>query len=103
MKIKFNNKIIEVKACRTFLSKLKGLMFSRKKNLLFIFNKDVNTSFHMFFVFYPIYLILLDNNKKVLETKKLYPFTIYFPNTKFRYALELTDDYNINSGVKLNF
>lgn len=103
MKIKFNNKTIEVKVCKSIFSKIKGLMFSRKKNLLFIFDKDINTSFHMFFVFYPVYLILLDNNKKVIENKILYPFTIYFPKNKFRYALELTSNYNINSGVKLNF
>lgn len=103
MKILINKRIINVKICKTLFSKIKGLMFSRKKNLLFIFNKDTKINFHTFFVFFPIYLILLDKNKKILEIKKLYPFTFYFPNIKFRYALELIKDYKFNSGVKLKF
>ena len=55
--------------CTTLLSKAKGLMFSRKKNhknLVFVFDEEKKIPLHMFFVFYPIDIVYLDLNNKVV-------------------------------------
>ena len=82
------------KLCTSFFSKSTGLMFSTQKKikntaLVFAFNKPVQFSFHMFFVFYPIDLILLDDKKRVIELKKNFnPFSVYFPQNKYSFAVE---------------
>ncbi len=77
----------------SLLFKFKGLMFSpglKDQGLIFIFNEEKKVQLHMFFVFFPIDVIFLDSNKKVVEVKKkLMPFTIYNPKEKAKYILEL--------------
>lgn len=70
----------------------KGLMFTFKmKNpLIFSFPNEQKVNFHMFFVFYPIDIVFLNENKKVIDLKENFkPFTIYNPKSKIKYALEL--------------
>lgn len=44
----------------------------------------------MFFVFYPIDVIFLDSEMKIVEIKENFkPFTIYKPKKKARYVIEL--------------
>lgn len=46
----------------------------------------------MFFVFFPIDLIFLDKNKKVIEIKENFrPFTIYNSSKKAMYVIECGD------------
>lgn len=82
--------------------KFKGLMFSKKKNLLFKFNKPAILPIHMFFVFYPITVAWLDSDFKVLEAKKAYPFLIYIPKKKASYILELAPCKKLIVGKKIN-
>ena len=59
---------------------------------------------HMFFVFFPIDVLFLDKNKKIIEIKKnLRPFSFYYSKNKAKYVAELTEknDYKIRN--KLNF
>ena len=91
MKLKINNKEYEFIRCNTFFSRLKGLMFSKKKNLLFIFPVKEKPFIHMFFVFYPITIIFLDEFYNILEHKHIYPFQIYLPKQKFKYLLEIPE------------
>lgn len=91
MKLKINNKEYEFKSCNTFFSKLRGLMFSKKKNLIFIFQVREKPLIHMFFVFYPITTIFLDEFYNILDHKILYPFQIYLPKQKFKYLLEIPE------------
>ena len=80
---------MDYKVCKTPLSKAIGLMFSRKKNLLFVLGKEQRVPLHNFFVFYPINLVFLDKNKKVIEIKKNFkPFTLYTSKKKASYLLE---------------
>lgn len=76
------------KICRSEFSKFLGLMFSKIKTTLFVFDSDVKLSIHSFFVFSAIDLAFLDRNKKVIETKRLKPFRVYFPKKKYRYLVE---------------
>lgn len=93
---------MEYKLCSTPLSKAIGLMFSRKKNLLFEFDKEQRIPLHNFFVFYPINLVFLDKNKKVIEIKKNFkPFTVYTSKKKASYLFETP--YEIEFKIGDNF
>jgi uncharacterized membrane protein (UPF0127 family) len=44
----------------------------------------------MFFVFFPIDLIFLDGEMKVIEIKEnFFPFTLYYSKNKASYVIEL--------------
>jgi uncharacterized protein len=92
--------------CKSSLSKAVGLMFSKKsdKGLIFVFEKEQIVPLHMFFVFYPIDVLFLDKNRKVLEIKRNFkPFTCYTPKNKAKYLIELLDCRNTVVGDKLAF
>ncbi|MFH2027877.1 MAG: DUF192 domain-containing protein [Nanoarchaeota archaeon] len=85
------------KICTSIISKTIGLMFSKKNDisLIFYFRKETMIPIHMLFVFYPIDLLYLDKNKKVIEIKEnLKPFSFYNPKNKAMYVIETTV-YNI--------
>ena len=84
-------KLENIIPCTSLWSKAKGLMFSKKKDLVFIFKNEQYVSLHMLFVFFPIWAIYLDKNKKVTQIKHLRPF-ISTANGKAKYILELTKE-----------
>ena len=56
-----------------------GLMFSRKekaKVLLFEFRKPVRLAIHSLFVFFPFIAIWIDETGKIIEIKKVKPFSL---------------------------
>jgi len=68
-------------------------MFSRKKNLVFVLDKEsrINATIHMFFVFFSIDVYWLDKNKNIVDYRKnIKPFTIAIPKKKAKYIVELT-------------
>lgn len=87
------NKILakEAKICKTPFPKALGLMFSKKsKALIFIFSKEKIISLHMFFVFFPIDVLFLNKNKKVVEIKENFkPFRIMIAKKPAKYVIEL--------------
>ncbi len=109
MLIRINNKKIEADICKSLLSKAIGFMFSFKpRNLLFIFDKETVHSLHMFFVFFPIDVVFLEKNKKIVEIKEDFmPFTFYKPINKAMYILEMARGsvkrYGIKHNVKIEF
>ena len=76
-----NNTIADkVEIAETFFHKTRGLMFRKDFNhaLVFILNEEsrINASIHMFFVFFPIDLVYLDKDKKVVDIyENVKPFT----------------------------
>lgn len=79
--------------CDTFLSKFIGLMFSKKRNLVFVLKKEslVNAIIHMFFVFYSIDVYWLDKDKNIIDFRKnVKPFTIAIPRKKAKYIIEIS-------------
>lgn len=95
-------KISDVEICENEWSKARGLMFSKKKNLLFFFDKPQRVTFHNFFVFFPIDLIFLDEEMRVVEIKEDFkPFRIYKPKNKAKYVLELCDKHRVKKGEKV--
>jgi len=109
MIIKIKNYKINAKVCNSFISKAIGLMFALKpRNLLFVFNKEVIRGLHMLFVFFPIDVVFLDKNKKVVELKEGFmPFTFYRPRNKAMYVLEMAKGsvrrYRIKLGQRAIF
>lgn len=82
-----------IRYASTQLKKAIGLMFSKERKheaLIFKFKTERLQSLHMFFVFYPIDLIFLNENKEIIELKENFkPFTCYTSKEKAQYILEL--------------
>lgn len=90
------------KTCKSLLSKALGLMFSRKRNLLFVFGKERRIMLHNWFVFYPINLVFLDKNKRVVEIKRDFkPFCFYASKRKARYLIETPFEVKFKLGNKI--
>jgi len=86
-------------------SKAKGLMFSKKITdigYIFEFPHSRIIDLHMFFVFFPIDILFLDDNKKVVEIKEnLKPFSIYVSKKKASYVIELPNNIIKETKTKL--
>lgn len=92
-------------------SKALGLMFSKKikdTGYIFVFDKPKRIDLHMFFVFYGIDVLFLDENKKIIEIKEGFrPFTFYVSKNKAKYVVELPQEIikktKTKSGDIINF
>jgi uncharacterized protein len=96
------------KTCQSIWSKARGLMFTIKfkQPLIMVFEEPQIVSLHMFFVFYPIDVLFLDNKKKVVEIKLNFrPYSFYTPNKKAKYVIELGSGManNCAIGDKIEF
>jgi uncharacterized protein len=88
--------------CESLLSKASGLMFSKRKNLVFVFPYERIVPLHMMFVFFPIDVLFLDKNKKVVEIKRDFgPWRFYTPKKKAMYVIELCTKDCQRSSVKV--
>jgi len=75
--------------CKNAFTQTKGLMFSQKKILVFIWKSEKLRPIHMFFVFFPIDLFYLNKNREIIEIKKnVKPFGFYNPKKKAQYLIE---------------
>jgi uncharacterized protein len=81
------------KILTSIFSKAVGLMFHKRitdTGYIFVFEKPRRIDLHMFFVFFPIDLLFLDKEKKVIEIKEDFrPFTLYYSKEKAAYVIEL--------------
>ena len=87
--------LARVKWCASFACRLRGLMFRRHlppdEGLLLVENKAsiVATAIHMFFVFFPIAAIWLDDSFRVVDKTLARPFRpFYASRAPARYVLE---------------
>ena len=96
-------KIIEkTKSLRSIFTQGTGLMFRKKPDygLIFEFKKERTVGITMFCVFYPIDILFLDKDKRVVDIKKgLKPFTDYFPQEKAMYVIELLPGIMKNTAI----
>lgn len=96
----------KVKICNSFLSRLKGLMFTRKledDEALVLVSKEeslISSSIHTLFVFYPINVLWLDKNFNVVDKRlNIKPFTLsIIPKKAAKYIIE----FNGNKAIDLN-
>lgn len=91
--------------CSSIWSKARGLILSKRKNLIFFFRKPVKPRLHMVFVFYPIHVIGLDAKKRVNCTAMLRPFQTWKSPSEVQYVIELSKKpYTLPKlGTKLSF
>ncbi len=90
--------------CTSFFSQARGLIFRMKKNLVMIFPTERKISLHMFFVFYPIDVLIVDENNKIVEIKRNFnPFTIWNSSEKGKYVIELANNgsYEVGDFIEL--
>ena len=90
--------------CNNTLSQTCGLMFRKKQNLIMTFSKEKKISLHMFFVFYPIDVLLLNKHKEIVEIKKNFkPFTFWTSKEKGKYVVELAfpEEYKVGNKVEM--
>ena len=84
---------MEVKVCKSLFSRARGLMFSKRIKdscLLFVFPKEERVSLHMFFVFFPIDVLFLNEKKEIVDLKQNFlPFTVHTSRKPAKYVLEM--------------
>ncbi len=101
-----------VRRCTSFLCRLRGLTFRRAlrdgEGLLLVGRREsrVDTAIHMFFVFFPIAAIWLDEDGYVVDTRLARPFfPLYIPRAPARDVLEgppsLLDQVHIGDKLRL--
>ena len=85
-----------------------GLMFSRRRYLIFVLPRERKLVMHMFFVLYPIDVVLLNSRREIVELKRGFrPFTFYPLRNKARYILELQkssiEEHGMKTGDVIDF
>jgi uncharacterized membrane protein (UPF0127 family) len=87
--------VSRVRWCDSFSCKLRGLMFRRAlpvdEGLLLVESHQsrMGVSIHMFFMFFPIVVIWLDNDFTIVDYKLARPWwPFYAPRVPARYVLE---------------
>lgn len=95
----------------SFFSQIRGLMFKGRLSdcaLLFPLKKPSHVSIHMLFVFFPIEVLFLDEDKVIVDINRLRPFVGYRSSkTKISYVVELpigtVEGQSLELGDKLQF
>jgi hypothetical protein len=115
--VKIGKTEIKAEIADTLITKTKGLMFRKSlpenEGMLFIFDEEAYHSFWMMNMSFPIDIIWINKEKKVIDiTKDAQPCkiicsTIYRPKEKAMYVLEVnanfTDEHGIKIGTSLEF
>lgn len=94
----------------SFLSLVRGLMFCSPQNFLMIFPQERRISLHTWFVWYPLQIVVLDAEKKVIAVRILSPCSCWMPMVKGKYVLEMPlagktseEKVNLKIGHQLRF
>jgi len=94
------------------LSQLKGLMFKKSipdnYALVFVLAKSRVVSIHMLFVRFPIDVLFLDENKRIVKTAQLRPWTGRASSTeRVKYIIEIPaggiEKHGLDVGGYLSF
>ncbi len=94
----------EEKYCYNIFSQGLGLMFSGKRNLVMVFDKPRKISLHNCFVFFPIDVLVLDVEKRIVEIKRNFrPFTFWNSIHEGKYVVELGFSSDYKEGDVLEF
>ncbi|MGB9675032.1 MAG: DUF192 domain-containing protein [Candidatus Nanoarchaeia archaeon] len=104
-----NGEILEVDVAKNFLSRLKGLSGCKeKKAMLFCFPVPGFWSFWMPAMHYPLSMLFLNSDGKVVDIKHAVPLSrdpktwkIYVPCALCKYVLETPFNHNVSIGDKL--
>jgi uncharacterized membrane protein (UPF0127 family) len=110
MKVKLRDSVIEADAADNFFSRMMGLSFSKKKNMLFTMDYEYRWPFWMFGVWYPLSIVFLDRNKEVVDIKRASPLSLnpktwrtYVPVRPSKYVFETPFELKIKIGDRLSW
>ena len=88
--------LVRARWCQSFLCRLRGLTFrgalSDHEGLILVESETgrVNTSIHMWMVFFPLGVVWLDADLTVVDQRLARPWGFYFPRRAARFVLEGT-------------
>ena len=99
---KGSNPVSQPRLARTQWEKARGLMFSRPHDVLFEFSEEEKLKFHMVFVFYPIDIIFMDKQMRVVDLKERFkPFTFYYSKACSSTVLEAYHGFIKEHGISI--
>ncbi len=111
--LKYNGMEIakNIEFARTKLSQMSGLMFRKSipsdYSMIFILKKQSSVNVHMLFMRFPVDVIFLDEEKRVLGFARLNPWTEYKAMKGIRYVVEMKAEtierYDISIGGQMEF
>jgi len=111
--LKYNGVVIakNIEFAKTILKQALGLMFRRSipsdYAMIFILKKPSNVNVHMLFVFFPIDIIFLNEEKKVCHFSRLKPWVGFKAIKNIKYLLEMkagtVDRFNLTVGGQIEF
>ena len=108
--VKIGNIVIKAEIADTHLKRIIGLMSKKSlpedQGMLFVFNQDGFHSIWMMNMSFPIDIIWIDNEKKVVDVVKnarpcRLSCTTYKPKEKARYVLEVNANFTEKNGIKI--
>src|SRR3989344_4796204 len=107
----FNSKCIELEVMRTLEEKQNGLMFRESldynKGLLFLYEEEGERNFWMKNVKFPIDIIFLDKDDKIIHIETNVPSCledpcpIYSPNRKALNVIEVNSGFTIENNINV--
>ena len=96
----------------SFVSRLMGLMFRKdpENGLILKLPSSRNrrgSAIHMFFMRFPLDIIFLDDDKKVVDMVSIRPWKTYTPRSPAKYVVELEEgsinNYKLEIGDEMDF
>jgi uncharacterized protein len=96
----------------SFLSRFMGLMFRKNPEKGLILKLPSSRSrrgsaIHMFFMRFPLDIIFLDADKKIVDMVSIKPWKTYTPKAPSKYVIELEEDsinkYKLEIGDEMDF
>jgi uncharacterized protein len=96
----------------SFVSRLMGLMFRKDPENGLILKLPSSRSrrgsaIHMFFMRFPLDIIFLDDDKKVVDMVSIRPWKTYTPKSPAKYVVELEEgsinNYKLEIGDEMDF
>ncbi len=110
MKLLIHKKKVDADICKG-LAVFLGFMFSLSQGRakVLVFPSERKISLHMLFVFFPLNILLLDSQKRIIETTKLGPFSFFSSKKKARYVIEIPSSLftklrlRVKKGEKIKF
>jgi len=111
--LKYNGEQIakNIEVARTMFRHALGLMFRKSipydYSMIFILNKPSQVSIHMLFVFFPIDVIFLNEDKKIICLSRLRPWVGYKAMEDIKYIIEMKagtiEIFHLRTGGEMEF
>ena len=110
MKFKIRNKTLEADVADDMAKRVMGLSVGKKRNMFFLMPYEHEWSLWMFSVRYPLTMIFIGKNKKVVDILRGVPITTdprtwktYTPREKCKYILETPFKVSVKIGDRLSW